>query len=37
VRANAEFNNQRVDDPLVYQNFFAALGRSLFLAGQEVE
>ena len=37
VRANAEFNNQRVDDPLVYQNFFAALGKSLFLAGQQVE
>lgn len=37
VRANAEFNNQRVEDPLVYQNFFTALGKSLFLAGQQVE
>lgn len=37
VRANAEFNNRRVDDPQVYQNFFTALGKSLFLAGQQVE
>jgi hypothetical protein len=37
VRANAEFNNQPVEDPQAYQNFFAALGRSLFLAGSQAE
>lgn len=36
VRANAEFNNKPVEDPKAYQNFFAALGRSIFLtAGAE--
>ncbi|HEX6813507.1 MAG TPA: hypothetical protein VF384_17945 [Planctomycetota bacterium] len=33
VRANAVFNNRPVDDPAVYQNFFAALERSLFVTG----
>jgi hypothetical protein len=37
VRANAEFNNKPVDDPQAYQNFFAALGKSLFLAGSQVD
>lgn len=32
VRANAIFNTKPVEDPKVYQNFFAALERSLFLA-----
>jgi len=31
IRANAIFNNRPIDDPEVYQNFFAALQRSLFL------
>jgi hypothetical protein len=31
VRANAIFNNRPVEDPAVYQNFFAALERSLFI------
>jgi hypothetical protein len=31
IRANAIFNNQPVDDPKAYQNFFAALERSLFI------
>jgi hypothetical protein len=31
VRANAIFNNRAVEDPQVYQNFFAALQRSLFV------
>ena len=31
VRANAIYNNKPIDDPKVYQNFFAALERSLFL------
>ncbi len=30
VRANAIFNNTPIEDPKVYQNFFATLERSLF-------
>lgn len=33
IRVNAIFNNRPVEDPQVYQNFFAALERSLFAAG----
>lgn len=33
VRANAVYNNRPVEQPEVYQNFFAALERSLFLGG----
>ncbi|MBM4126190.1 MAG: hypothetical protein FJ247_02430 [Nitrospira sp.] len=32
VRANAIYNNKPIDDPKVYQNFFATLERSLFVA-----
>lgn len=31
IRANAIYNNAPVTDPKVYQNFFAALERSLFI------
>ena len=31
IRANAIFNNKPITEPKVYQNFFAALERSLFL------
>lgn len=31
VRVNAIYNNKPIDDPKVYQNFFASLERSLFL------
>ena len=34
VRTNAVYNNRPVEDPAVYQNFFAALERSLFLTGR---
>jgi hypothetical protein len=37
VRANAEFNSKPVEDPHAYQRFFSALGKTLFLAGKEVE
>jgi hypothetical protein len=37
VRLNAEFNRKAVEDPEVYQSFFVALGKSLFLSGQEVD
>ena len=31
IRVNAIFNNKPIEDPKVYQNFFATLERSLFL------
>lgn len=31
IRANAIYNNKPIEDPKVYQNFFAALQRALFL------
>ena len=34
VRANAIFNNKPIEDPRIYQNFFATLERSLFVAKQ---
>ena len=33
VRINAISNNRPVEDPKVYQNFFAALERSMFVSG----
>jgi hypothetical protein len=30
IRANAIYNNKPIDDPKVYQNFFATLERALF-------
>ena len=37
VRANAQYNDAAVDDPLPYQQFFAALERSMFLTAQRVD
>jgi hypothetical protein len=37
VRLNAEFNRRAVEDPEVYQSFFVALGRTLFMSGHEVD
>ena len=34
IRANAIFNNKPIEDPKVYQNFFAVLERSLFAIKQ---
>lgn len=34
IRANAIYNNKPIDDPKVYQNFFASLQRALFLSGE---
>ena len=31
IRANAIFNNKPIEDPKVYQNFFATLERSVFI------
>jgi hypothetical protein len=35
VRANAIYNRTPIDDPKVYQNFFATLNRSLFITKEE--
>ena len=34
VRVNAIYNNKPIEDPKVYQNFFATLERSLFITKQ---
>jgi hypothetical protein len=34
IRANAIYNNKPIEDPKVYQNFFATLERSLFVTQQ---
>jgi len=37
VRANAQFGTESVADPGTYQDFFNALGKSMFLTAQEVD
>jgi hypothetical protein len=37
VRANAQYGLKAVEDPIPYQNFFAALEKSMFLAAQQVD
>ena len=37
VRANAQYNVTPVKDPLPYQQFFAALEKSMFLTAQQVD
>ena len=37
VRANAQIGLQALEEPIAYQNFFNALGQSLFLEAHEVE
>lgn len=37
VRANARFNEKQIDDPLAYQDFFAALDKAMFLTLHEVD
>ena len=37
VRANAQFNRTAVEDPEPYQQFFAALERSMFLTAHRVD
>jgi hypothetical protein len=37
VRANAQYNITAVEDPQPYQQFFAALEKSLFLQAQSVD
>ena len=37
VRANARFNEQEIDDPLAYQDFFVALDKAMFLTLHKVD
>ena len=37
VRANAQVGLKALEEPIAYQNFFDALGQSLFLEAHEVE
>lgn len=37
VRANAQYNLKAIEEPEVYQTFFAALAKSLFLSANSVE
>ena len=37
VRANAQFEDRAIEDPLPYQRFFASLERSMFLTAQQVD
>ncbi len=37
VRANAQYNQKAVKKPLVYQNFFNVLEKSVFLTAREVD
>lgn len=37
VRANARFDEQQIEDPRAYQDFFAALDKAMFLTLHEVD
>lgn len=37
VRANARFNEQAIDDPRAYQDFFAVLDKAMFLTLHDVD
>ena len=37
VRASAQYNLNAIEDPLVYQGFFDALSKSLFLTANSIE
>ena len=37
VRASAQYNLQAIEDPEPYQQFFAALGRAMFLTAHAVD
>jgi hypothetical protein len=37
VRANAQYNITPIKDPVIYQDFFTALSKSMFLSANSVE
>jgi hypothetical protein len=37
VRASAIYNNQPIEDPLPYQDFFTALEKGIFLTAQKID
>lgn len=37
VRANAQYNLKAIDDPKIYQDFFSALSKSLFLTANSID
>jgi len=37
VRANAQYGSKAIEDPKIYQDFFAALEKSIFLTAQQVD
>lgn len=37
VRANAQFGLKAIEDPKIYQDFFASLEKSIFLTAQQVD
>lgn len=37
IRANAQYNITPVEDPIPYQQFFAALEKSMFLTAHQVD
>lgn len=37
VRANAQYNLKSIENPIIYQDFFSALSKSLFLSANSVE
>lgn len=37
VRANARYNIQAIEDPTMYQDFFTALGKAMFLTANKID
>ena len=37
VRASALYNNEQIEDPLPYQDFFTALEKGIFLTAQKID
>lgn len=37
VRASAHYNLRSVEDPVIYQGFFSALGKSMFLTAHDID
>jgi len=37
VRASAIYNNEPIEDPMPYQDFFTALEKGIFLTAQKID